>query len=299
MGSRLRRWELWVWLVAVYALVVAVMPYLAGSGPAAPEPMAAPTTAEDEASASGSALGTRAEEAQPVSPLQAPILRYRVVSEGTRRAYLATSQGRLGEHLQALQADGYTLVRLTQIVDALYGDAPLPERAVALTFDTFNATLTDQTVALLRKRAVPAAFLVPPDRVGKPGAPTVAQLKAMATAGIDVVGAATLSTERTVQRTPDALRQQLLAVDERLVGLGVKPLPLIALGVVSPTQEEIRALALAGYHAAITLRSGAQIDPIHPYELPVISVQGDLSVTELRRRLVESTPPDSESTSPQ
>ncbi|MDN6322326.1 MAG: polysaccharide deacetylase family protein, partial [Halomonas sp.] len=70
------------------------------------------------------------------------------------------TRGRLVEHFNMLDVGGYQPVSLQQIIDAKAGGAPLPEKAVLLTFDDGYRSFYDIVFPLLKLYNFPAVQAV-------------------------------------------------------------------------------------------------------------------------------------------
>jgi peptidoglycan/xylan/chitin deacetylase (PgdA/CDA1 family) len=84
------------------------------------------------------------------APLEIPILYYHEVP----------SQAPLRQQLRAFREAGRTLVPLSRAVDALRGEAALPERPLVLTFDDSWESQFNQAVPVLQAEQAPATFFV-------------------------------------------------------------------------------------------------------------------------------------------
>ncbi|MCX6022949.1 MAG: polysaccharide deacetylase family protein, partial [Chloroflexi bacterium] len=214
MGRWLRRFDVWVWTAAIYALLAALAPLLTGKAPA---PGVAPSAVAGEATVGATARS-------PLVRLATPILRYRGVTADNGGGS-ALSLARLEEHLEALKADGIVAVGLGQVLDALEVRTVLPEHAVALAFDADRSTTVTAALPALVHRQMTATFFVAPQQLGQPGAPTNAQVRALAAAGMDIAPLASLPDSEQRTGHTEALAERLMALRGGLLGLGVHPLP--------------------------------------------------------------------------
>ena len=96
----------------------------------------------------------------------AVVLEYHHVSDKTP-ASTSISPERFNAQMDYLAENGFNVVPLTQLVDALRDGKPLPDKTVAITFDDSYATVYHSAYPLLKKRGWPFTFFVNTDVVGK------------------------------------------------------------------------------------------------------------------------------------
>lgn len=89
----------------------------------------------------------------------AVILLYHHVASDTPPSTSVTPQT-FRAHLQYLERHGYTVVPLSRVMAAVTGDAQLPERAVAITFDDAYASVYTEAAPELERRGYPFAVFV-------------------------------------------------------------------------------------------------------------------------------------------
>ncbi len=117
------------------------------------------------------ALGTRAwlhrrvrvegpPAAQASTAFRLSVLAWDRIGQRSSDAHL--EERRLAEQLDALRAAGFAPVSLRQVRDAYRGGAPLPERAVLLTFDGGHRSTYEAVDPLLRRLKWPAVMFLDP-----------------------------------------------------------------------------------------------------------------------------------------
>lgn len=89
-----------------------------------------------------------------------------VVAESRHAGYERLSREQLTARLDWLAHRGYRPVSLQQVLDARSGGAPLPERALLLSFDGGYRSLETEVWPLLRAFGWPAVAAVPTSRIG-------------------------------------------------------------------------------------------------------------------------------------
>jgi peptidoglycan/xylan/chitin deacetylase (PgdA/CDA1 family) len=92
----------------------------------------------------------------------AVILVYHHISDSTP-ASTSVTPARFAEHLDHLQSNGYQVLPLTQILAALFepdNNNPLPDKAVAITFDDAYISVYEQAYPMLKERDMPFTLFV-------------------------------------------------------------------------------------------------------------------------------------------
>jgi peptidoglycan/xylan/chitin deacetylase (PgdA/CDA1 family) len=125
--------------------------------------------------------------------LRVPILMYHYISEpppdaDIYRRDLSVSPQNFEAQLQWLAQNGYTPIRLYDLLYALTLGWPLPERPVILTFDDGYADAYEHAFPLLQKYGFKGTFFVVTEFVdrGLPGYLTWPQIEEMSAAGMDI-----------------------------------------------------------------------------------------------------------------
>lgn len=147
---------------------------------------------------------------------------------------------RLEHDLDALAAAGYEFVSLARLTSWALGRAPLPERAVAITFDDGYASVAALAWPILQARRVPAAVFVVAGRLGLdnrwPGqptwVPTMPLLDAGALRGLVASGAEIGAHSSSHSRLPEvdavALDEEVRVAADRLEQIAQAPVRYFA-----------------------------------------------------------------------
>ncbi|WP_439101625.1 polysaccharide deacetylase family protein [Congregibacter sp.] len=92
------------------------------------------------------------------------ILLYHRISE-TGPDSTRVSPARFAAHLDLIQERGYQVIALGDLLNGVYGEGPLPDRAVALTFDDAYRSVGELAHPMLRERNMPFSVFVATDVV--------------------------------------------------------------------------------------------------------------------------------------
>lgn len=217
-------------------------------------------------------------------------------------AKYSVPQARFAEQLDFLRERGWSFVDLDAVLGALRGGAPLPERAVLLSFDDAYADLREEAAPILAARGIPAVAFAVAGQIGgdnvwdsRNGATSLPLLdaeglRAVATGGIEI-GAHT-TNHRALTEVPAAeLEQELEGAAETIEAVGL-PRPRAfsyPFGRWSPELAE--RVAAAGYEVAFTVDRGVVDPKADPHALPRFAVHADDSGRRLDLKLRMATWP--------
>jgi peptidoglycan/xylan/chitin deacetylase (PgdA/CDA1 family) len=93
-----------------------------------------------------------------------PILCYHRL--GTSSARMVVTRDSFAAQLDYLARNGYSVVRLSQVLDFLQGTGRLPKKAVVITFDDGSASVYQYAYPLLKKHGFPATVFLYTDVIG-------------------------------------------------------------------------------------------------------------------------------------
>ncbi len=92
------------------------------------------------------------------------ILVYHHVSENTP-ASTSVSPAQFREHLQLFKDQGFTVVSLSKALDSITNDKPLPEKAIAITFDDGYRNIYENAWPILAEFSYPFTIFVATDAI--------------------------------------------------------------------------------------------------------------------------------------
>jgi peptidoglycan/xylan/chitin deacetylase (PgdA/CDA1 family) len=113
------------------------------------------------------------ERAAPPRAEALAVLTYHRVDEPARRAFLypglvSATPAEFGEQMSFL-ASTYRPISLAELLAVRRGEAPLPSRAVLVTFDDAYRDVAEHAWPIMRRRGVPLTLFVPTAFPGEPG----------------------------------------------------------------------------------------------------------------------------------
>ena len=169
----------------------------------------------------------------------------------TDRPYIVSPRA-FAAQMRALDDAGYTPVGADAVVAHATRAAPLPHRAVLLTFDDASASQYTRALPVLRRHHFTATFFVMTVVLGKPGWLSRAQVRVLARAGM-TIGAHTWDHQPVTSYAGADWRTELVqpkAELERIVG---RPVRLFAYPYGLWSRAAFAHLRAAGYVAAFQL----------------------------------------------
>lgn len=180
-------------------------------------------------------------------------------------------------HIAELKSGAYTVMKLADVVEALRQGAELPDRAVALTFDSGLRSVYRDAWPRLREAGLPFTVFLPTDRIVQGSADYLSwdEVRALYAAGVGIgsQGAADLRmgatpidrVEADIQRSIDRLRAEL--------GAEYASQPqLFAYPYGEWTRPVALAVERAGFVAAFGQHSGVAHVSLGLYGLPRFSL---------------------------
>lgn len=161
-------------------------------------------------------------------------------------------------HLEELSDDLYTVMPLPDIIGAVRSGAPLPDHAVALTFDDASRSFYDNAWPRLKDAGYPVTLFVSTDAIdrGDPGHMTWGEIREVASDPSVTIGGLGASTMPMAGRSAADVRADIMRMEDRLkTELGRKP-TLFAYPAGEYTAAIRAVVAERGYDAAFGLQSG-------------------------------------------
>ena len=200
--------------------------------------------------------------------------------------YVATLENFVAQ-LDYLQADGYHVIPLSDLVDYLQGKMDhLPPRAVVITFD--DGWLCQYTHAWpeLRKRGLPFTAFIYPELIIDHGAHTVtwSQVDEMVKAGVDIESHS--FTHPFLTKESSALKHEVLDSKSRIEQATKKPVRFFCYPYGDYDGGVIAEAVHDGYVAATTVTRGAVMRNTPLMQLPRYLIHNDTTLDEFKTFLL-------------
>jgi peptidoglycan/xylan/chitin deacetylase (PgdA/CDA1 family) len=230
------------------------------------------------------------------SNFSVPVLMYHAVDtldakEKANRlaADLTVSPALLGQQIDWLQAHGYTFVLAADVSAAVRSGSPLPQRAIALTFDDGYENNYTQLLPILRAHHVPATIFIVANTIGTPGHLTWQQAAQMQKAGIRFGSHCMDHVDLT--HLPQPVLDKELTQSRQVIG---ERLSVPVTDIAYPAGE-VDPLVLARDKTAGYLAGwGKSGGPVHKnspiLDLPRIRVSGTTTMAQFESMLERSAP---------
>jgi len=195
-----------------------------------------------------------------------PILNYHSVGDAADDYTVPVAA--FEEQLDWLASHGFHTVSLNDLVESRQRQAPLPDKAIILTFDDGKADALGIVLPALRRRGMRATFFVITDFVGRAGYLSWDGVRALADAGMEI-GSHT-ATHPRLPDLPDA-RAQYELVESRLTLLSElhRPVEALAYPYNSVRARIEKAARAAGYRVAVAGVEHGSADLLSLRRIPV------------------------------
>jgi len=235
-------------------------------------------------------LGVAADGVQAV-----PILCYHRI--GGEPSKMSVAPANFESQMDWLAANGYHVVRLSDLAAFLAGRKALPRKSVVVTFDDGYESVYRHAFAALKKRGFPATMFVYTDFIGARDALSWAQMGEMLRSGLIDIQAHSKShrnlTERNGHESETAYRQQVdlelrqpRAVIERQLAASGAKVRHFAYPYGDTNELVIDALAAdPPYALAFTVRAGGNAFYAAPQRLRRTMIFGDHTLEDFAARL--------------
>jgi peptidoglycan/xylan/chitin deacetylase (PgdA/CDA1 family) len=227
----------------------------------------------------------------PLITVEVPILMYHDVSRmGGRGIHLSTRV--FSAQMDYLQKKGYTSVSLDQIAAALRGQATLPPKSVALTFDDGWAHVYTDAVPVLQSHGFRATFFVLA-AYSTGHSPTFLsweQIRSLRAAGM-WIGVHSFTHPVLSRLNTVGLRREIVDAKTEIEKNGGGPVTVFAYpyGALSP--YVMQAVQDAGYVAAVAINPRSQQRSDQIYRLNRITMSNGIATARFEAYLTGKSPP--------
>ena len=192
---------------------------------------------------------------------------------------LSIAPADLDAQARALVQRGYVSVTLDDLVAAQLGQAALPPRAVALTFDDGYADFYTAAWPILQRYGLSATAYIISGKLGQPGYLACDQLRELADAGV-TIAAHSVTHPRLTALSDAALAREMRESRRQLEDCLGQPVRHFAYPSGVYDARVRQAAAEAGYLTATTTRYGVARPDLDRLTLPRLRVFGGISLPQ-------------------
>jgi peptidoglycan/xylan/chitin deacetylase (PgdA/CDA1 family) len=174
--------------------------------------------------------------------------------------------------LSWLEDNGWSIVSLSDYVDALEGKRLLPDKAAVLTFDDGNRNQFENALPLLQEHGFKATFFIYPNAIGKrDDFMDWGQVKALVSAGMDI-GSHSAGHPRLYQMTdPVQIEKEVLGSKIRLEQETGVRVDFFAYPFGVANEPSLEAIRHFGYRAARIYPYGPANSPEDAFKLKSVA----------------------------
>ncbi len=239
-------------------------------------------------------------EQEPSAPLtvdgevrtaHVPVLMYHYLSQAPPdadiyRRDLSVSPTLFAAHLDRIAAEGYTVIRLYDLIAYLTEGIPLPVKPVVLTFDDGYRDNYENALPLLRDHRMTATFFVVMEFINRerPEYLTWPMVQEMSAAGMSIEAHGVDHTTLRGRSRADLEFQALRSYETLQNALGIRAY-FISYPAGEFDEQTIAAFQRADYWAGFTTIQGATHQSDDLFRLPRVRIRSTTTPDELARLL--------------
>ena len=220
-----------------------------------------------------------------------PVLAYEPIAAQAKNSR-TVSAAAFEEQMRFLQRRGYHPVSLDQLLAFMDFQAPLPQRAVVLTFDGADKAVLEFVAPILRRFQFPAALFVDTDSVDGKNGLTWEQIRTLALEGFEIQSFTKSGRDLTQPLNKESFADYLKAMEAELLGskraveknTGQK-CRYLAYPHGNTCDVVIALLKKYGYRAGFTRKSGSNAFFGGNYRINRVMINGNISLDEFKQYL--------------
>lgn len=213
-----------------------------------------------------------------------PILLYHRVSDRPDDRFAVTPEQFAG-HVTAIVASGRTPLTISEVAGALRGEAALPERPVAITFDDGYLD-TPEAIDRLREVGLRATLYVTTGAVGQGDAISIPQLGALAQMrSIVELGAHTVNHPRLDELSQARARREIVESKRALEAVTGQRIETFAYPHGAYDQRTRVLVSEAGFRSAAAVKNALAHDADDPWAIARWTVTSSTTAEQIRRVL--------------
>ena len=220
-----------------------------------------------------------------------PILMYHYLSEASPdadiyRRDLSVSPALFAAHLDRIAAEGYTVIRLNDLIAYLAQGTPLPAKSVVITFDDGYRDNYENALPLLREHGMSATFFIVMEFINRerPEYLTWPMVQEMAAAGMSIEAHGVDHTTLRGRSRADLEFQALRSYETLQNEVGIRA-HFISYPAGEFDEQTITVFQSAGYWAGFTTIQGATHHSDDLFRLPRVRIRSTTTPDELAQLL--------------
>lgn len=220
-----------------------------------------------------------------------PILMYHYLSDAPPdadiyRRDLTVSPSLFAAQLDRIAAEGYTVIRLYDLIAYLTEGTPLPDKSVVLTFDDGYRDNYENALPLLREHGMTATFFIVMEFINRarPEYLTWPMVQEMAAAGMSIEAHGVDHTTLLGRSRVDLEFQALRSYETLQNEVGIRA-HFISYPAGEFDEQTITVFQSAGYWAGFTTIQGATHRSDDLFRLPRVRIRSTTTPDELARLL--------------
>lgn len=199
-------------------------------------------------------------------------------------------------HMQYLRDQGYRVIGLPELADALAAGRPVMPRSVVITSDDGVSCMYEHALPVLQEFGFPATCFVVSGAVGRnkewdrhEGMPqrrmlTAAECRALAEGGV-VIGSHTVTHAKLGEASPEVVRDEVRTSKVQLEDLLGRAVEHFAYPFGSFSRAALEAVEAAGYRSACSTLPGTNGPRANPYLLRRAYITGRDDLPAFVRKL--------------
>lgn len=230
----------------------------------------------------GSSLGPKRKEDRRMSAI--PVLLYHAVTEDppADQVPFTVSPADFAEHAGAVAASGRVPLTISELAAALRAERPLPERAVAVTFDD-GFIDTPSTVTLLAERDISSTVFIATARIGRE-LPTQSLRELLGVPGVEL-GAHTVSHPYLDELPLAGARREVVDSKRQLEESTERDVHSFAYPHGAYETRVRETVAAAGFSAGAAVKNALSHRADDPLAIARWTVRADTAITEIEKIL--------------
>ncbi len=225
----------------------------------------------------------------PARIVKVPILMYHHIGSLPPRADLlrrglTVSAANFGRQMSYLKESGFHPVSQTALFEALFGNKPLPDQPVVISFDDGYLDNFTQALPILESDNFAATFNIITAKVGIKGFMSWNQILELQFTGMDI-GSHTVDHQDLSILGGPGVRHELIDSEQTLASHLGHPVYWLCYPSGAYNARVIAVAREAGYLLATTTHPGAYQSSAEPFELHRLRVRNDTTLTEFEQLL--------------